>query len=257
MLHGKGRDARERPSEPHAATGPKRQPNEVYYPAVRKSSDHREIEIKLRVADLAGVRRRLARVGLRPAKTGRIFERNTLFDTPQGGLAKHGQLLRLRRVELSRHRRGAAKPAPDAALLTYKGPAERATPAEAAPGRHYKIRQEFEVGISDPNQLQLIFEALGLRGWFRYEKYRTSFELPKSLGWAEGLKVELDEAPIGDFLELEGPPSAIDRVAGLLGYQPADYLTKSYLALYLDQCRKRGVPAGDMVFPVRKKAEKK
>ncbi|HJY86951.1 MAG TPA: class IV adenylate cyclase [Candidatus Acidoferrales bacterium] len=222
-----------------------------------KSLDHREIEIKLRVADVPGLRRRLVRLGLRPAQTGRVFERNTLFDTPQGGLAKHGQLLRLRRIELPHRQRGASKAAPDAALLTYKGPTERVAPPEVAPGRHYKIRQEFETGVSDPDRLQLIFEALGLRGWFRYEKYRTSFELPKSLGWAEGLKVELDETPLGNFLELEGPPAAIDRLAGLLGYRPADYLTRSYLALYLDQCRKQGVPAGDMVFSVRKKAQKK
>jgi hypothetical protein len=69
--------------------------------------------------------------------------------------------------------------------------------------------------------------------------------------------VELDETPIGEFLELEGPPSAIDRMAKLLGYSRSDYITKSYLALYLAQCRKKGLVAGDMLFPPRKKADKK
>ncbi len=217
-----------------------------------KSSGNQEVEVKLRVADLAALRRRLARLGLRPKPSGRVYERNILFDTPQGGLAKHGQLLRVRREALSSDSRRAAREAHREAILTYKGPAENAAPADAAPGGRYKVRQELEVGIADPEQLGRILEALGLRGWFRYEKYRTGYQLPDSFRWAAGLQIELDETPIGTFVELEGPPPAIDRAAKLLGYSPADYITKSYLALYLEQCRKQGVPAADMVFPPRK-----
>lgn len=219
-----------------------------------KSSGHEEVEVKLRVADLAALRRRLARLGLRPAASGRVYERNVLFDTPQGGLAKHGQLLRVRRVTSSGNAR-KAKAAASEALLTYKGPAVKA--ASAAQGGRYKVRQEFEVGVADPEQLQHILEGLGLRGWFRYEKYRTRYQFPESLPRVAGLHVELDETPIGAFVELEGPPLAIDRVAELLGYAPSDYITKSYLALYVEQCRKQGVPAGDMVFSPSKKASEK
>jgi len=45
-----------------------------------------------------------------------------------------------------------------------------------------------------------------MSGWFRYEKYRTTFRLPDSNAWANGLLIELDETPIGTFVELEGPP---------------------------------------------------
>ena len=230
---------------------------EVYYPAEMMSSGNQEIEVKLRVHDLAAFRRRLARLGLRPTATGRVHERNTLFDTPQGGLAKHGQLLRVRRVTRSSDTRRPARPAHREAILTYKGPTVKATPAGASPGGRYKVRQELEVGVADSQQLQQILEALGLRGWFRYEKYRTSYQLPASLRWARGLQVELDETPIGVFVEFEGPPPAIDRAAKLLGYTPADYITKSYLALYLERCRKEGVPAADMIFPATKKSAEK
>jgi hypothetical protein len=64
---------------------------------------------------------------------------------------------------------------------------------------------------------------MGLRPWFRYEKYRSTYRLP---GFSE-LLVELDETPIGDFLELEGECGAIDRCAVLLGFRPADYIVKS------------------------------
>jgi len=229
---------------------------EVYYPASMKSPGDQEVEVKLRVADLAGLRRRLARLGLRPTAAGRVYERNILFDTPRGDLAKHGQLLRVRRVAPASGSRGAPR-AHLGAQLTYKGPAEQAAPADAARVGRYKVRQELEVGVADPEQVGRILEALGLRGWFRYEKYRTSFRLPGSFRWAGGLQVELDETPIGSFLELEGPPQAIDRAAKLLGYAPSNYIAKSYLALYLDQCRKQGVPAADMMFPSGKKVAEK
>jgi adenylate cyclase class IV len=57
-------------------------------------------------------------------------------------------------------------------------------------------------------------ELLGFRPGFRYEKYRASFRLPN-------LHVDLDETPAGNFLELEGSPKAIERVAHALGYSAA------------------------------------
>src|SRR5574337_1851115 len=177
----------------------------------------REVEVKLRVADLAALRRRLARLGARPAaasgrpgqrlpgsrrKAARARETNVLFDTPQGGLAKHGQLLRIR-VEQPADKRGSGTHE-SRAILTYKGPAVHESSANAAQGRRYKIREEVEAGVADPEQLRQILEALGLRGWFRYEKYRTSYQFPAKLGWAAGLHVDVDETPIGVFVELEG-----------------------------------------------------
>ncbi len=220
-----------------------------------KLSGNQEIEVKLRVTHPPALRRRLARLGARAGLGARIHETNTLFDTPQGGLAKHGQLLRLRLEELAGKARGSRE-ATSRAVLTYKGPAEKPDAAgtaqgkafSAARGKRYKVREELEVVVADPQQLRLILEALGLRGWFRYEKYRTTYRLPAAQRWAAGLQVELDETPIGNFVELEGPPEAIDRAAQLLGYSPADYISKTYLSLYLSQCRKQGVEPGDMLF---------
>jgi len=212
-----------------------------------------EVEIKLRVANLAAVRRRLALARARPTANGRVHEMNVLFDTPQGGFAKQGQLLRLRVERASGMVGKAGGAAKEHTVLTYKGPAIKNTSGGNGPRKRYKMREEVEVGVADPERLRLILEALGLRGWFRYEKYRTSFQLPATCRWAAGLHVELDETPIGNFLELEGPTQAIDRAAELLGYSPRDYITQSYLALFLGESRKQGTPATDMVFPPSKK----
>ncbi len=91
-----------------------------------------------------------------------------------------------------------------------------------------------------------------MRGWFRYEKFRTTYRFPATARWASDLLIELDETPIGAFVELEGPSEAIDRAANLLGFGPKDYITKSYLALYLDQCRAQGMTPGHMVFSPEK-----
>jgi len=118
-------------------------------------------------------------------------------------------------------------------VLTYKGPPQAA--------RH-KVREELEVLVSDLDAAALILSRLGLVASFRYEKYRTEFRGPG------GGAVLLDETPIGDFLELEGAPSWIDRTAARLGFGEADYITSSYGTLYVESCRGRGIVPGDMVF---------
>ena len=81
-----------------------------------------------------------------------------------------------------------------------------------------------------------ILQALGLRPVFRYEKFRTTYAFPG----IRGLKIELDETPVGVYLELEGPVTAIDRGARLLGYTRQEYLKETYGSLYLADCRRRG-----------------
>ena len=83
----------------------------------------------------------------------------------------------------------------------------------------------------DKDEIGGILKAIGLVPWFRYEKYRSSYRLP-GLG---SLKVELDETPAGDFLELEGGRGAIDRAANLLGYGAADYINRSYGSLWRER----------------------
>jgi adenylate cyclase, class 2 len=66
----------------------------------------------------------------------------------------------------------------------------------------------------------------------------------------------LDETPIGTFVELEGPAEAIDRAATELGSSKRDYVLKSYLVLYMEECRRKGEQPRHMVFPERKNPSK-
>jgi adenylate cyclase class 2 len=197
---------------------------------------NRETEVKIRVTDVAAARRQLRKLGFSPLHR-RSLEDNVLFDTPGRSLRRIRAILRLRHYGPTW-------------VLTYKG-----TPD---PDQTYKSRVELETEIAEPQALRLIFEVLGLRPVFRYQKYRVQYAKPivgrraKPAG-----EVSLDETPVGNFLELEGSRSWIDRVARQLGFSRRDYITASYGALYLDDCRRRRVPPGDMLFPVRTAASRR
>jgi adenylate cyclase class 2 len=189
-----------------------------------------EIEIKLRIGDRRGFLRQLARLKAKLTRA-RVHEMNTLYDTSDGQLARQGQMLRLRVESAARGGPGAGqrrKVAKDRAastgLLTFKGPENGAETNNPEP---YKVRE----CISNPEEMSKIFEALGLRPCFRYEKFRTTFSLP---GMAR-LKLTLDETPIGLFAELEGERGEIDRAAGMLGFARSDYINKSYGALFVEE----------------------
>jgi adenylate cyclase class 2 len=218
-----------------------------------------ETEIKLRIGDLRAFQRALKRLGARSVArgTGRVHEENVIFDTPQGGLAKHGQLLRIRTetVEGRTKGKGTAK---RRFVVTFKRPPSQQSGgmSDRSPGGHYKVREEIEVEVAEAENLTKIFEGLGMRGWFRYEKYRTTLQMPASKSWAKGLLIEIDETPIGTFVELEGPPEAIDRTAGALGFSKRDYVLKNYLSLYVEECRRRGEEPRDMLFREKKSTRK-
>jgi adenylate cyclase class 2 len=227
-----------------------------------------ETEIKLKIRDLKAFQRILKRLGAKTvgSATGRVHEENLIFDTPDGGLAKHGQLLRLRTETVAapptkksakskKTRKAPAKAAkssqPTRQILTFKRPTaqQAAAPTSRYPsfGAH-KVRDEIEAQVTDSANLIKIFEGLGMRGWFRYEKYRTTYKLPATKPWARDLLIEVDETPIGTFVELEGPPAAIDRAATELGYSKRDYILTNYLALYAEDCRRKGQQPQNMLF---------
>lgn len=186
-----------------------------------------EVEVKLAVATAAAACRMLQDAGYR-IRRHRVFERNDLYDTPDLRLRNARELIRLRST-------GGEN------LLTYKGP--------SVDGRH-KVRPEVEVAVSDAAAMELILGKLGLALVFRYEKYRTEYEKPGEPG-----HITVDETPIGDFLELEGPADWIDRTAAALGFAEIEYITASYGTLYREHCGRTGETVRNMVFSRREREQ--
>jgi predicted adenylyl cyclase CyaB len=97
-----------------------------------------ETEIKLAVKDVRAARRMLREADFVVARP-RVFEANTVVDTPEMSLRTSSRLLRVR--EAGR-----------VATLTYKGPPEA--------GRH-KSREELELEIDEAAAMMAIVERVG------------------------------------------------------------------------------------------------
>jgi adenylate cyclase class 2 len=178
----------------------------------------REIEIKFQVDHLRALNRKLQASGFRLV-TRRTHEMNTLYDLPGDVLRSRKELLRLRKY-------GAKW------TLTHK--------AKGKIGRHAS-RQELETSIGDGPKMDSILRALGYTPSFRYEKFRAEWTDAKG-------QVVVDETPIGNFCEIEGPPRWIDATAKKLEVKPADYITKNYTTLFSDWKQTTGSNATEMTF---------
>ncbi|MGD0962451.1 MAG: class IV adenylate cyclase [Candidatus Acidiferrales bacterium] len=200
---------------------------------------NRETEIKLPVSDLSALLGSLQDLGA--VGRGRVLEQNTLYDTPEFDLRRAGCLLRLRLETPAGS--SLVPPGLASAVLTSKAPpgGERHTAGRRAAKPRYKERLERELTVQRPARWSHTLEILGFRPGFRYQKYRTSFRL-------SGLHVDLDETPVGNFLELEGLPKAIERVASALGYTHRDFSRATYWELYNADCQRKGRVLGNMMF---------
>jgi adenylate cyclase class 2 len=177
-----------------------------------------ETEIKLRVPGPDEGREAVSRIGATPRGL-RHLEDNILFKDAGGSLGASGNVLRLRRRD------------PGAAVLTFKG--------ARSVVEGVRSREEIETEVEDADAAEAILSALGFRPAFRYQKYREAF------AWRDA-EIVVDETPIGTFLEVEGPLATIHAAARALGRGPADYITESYVALFI-----AAGGQGDMVFRAR------
>jgi adenylate cyclase class 2 len=180
---------------------------------------HEEIEVKFIIDDLQAMRQRIIALGA-TLHTPRTYEDNRLFDTPDQRLTRQQCLLRLRRDRRQ--------------VLTYKEP----MPATEA---DFKVRQEYEVEVSDMAQTQAIFARLGFVPTLRYEKYRETFLYQETA-------ILLDEMPFGPFLEIEGERDAIRTIAAKLGLDFASRLTASYGEIFASIRAAYGLSITDMTF---------
>ncbi|MGH9514383.1 MAG: class IV adenylate cyclase [Terriglobales bacterium] len=179
-----------------------------------------EVEIKFRIANIEGLVARLSQLGFQQV-TLRTHEMNTLFDLPGHPLRDRGDVLRLRKYG-------------QIWVLTHK------TKSKKQDGPH-KTRIETETRVDNGEKMEAILRALQFEPSFRYEKFRAE--------WKDGNgHVVIDETPIGNFGEIEGPPEWIDSVARDLGIDRKDYITETYAGLFNSWKRQTKSVAEEMTF---------
>jgi len=177
-----------------------------------------EVEVKFLVSNPENLERKLLAAGFQQ-KTQPTFERNTLYDFPDGSLRAKGEVLRLRLYG-------------EKWKLTHK--------SKGTEGRH-KIRAEHETVVNNGEEMDAILRALGYQPAFVYEKYRAE--------WTDrNGEVVVDRTPIGNLAEIEGPADWIDQVAAKLAVDPNQYITKSYVVLFEEWRAQSGSVAKNMTF---------
>ena len=188
-----------------------------------------EIEVKFRVAGLAGIRRRVRAAG--GVHRWTVRQTDVYFDTPARDLLAGNTGLRLRHVRAIR--RGTCE-IDTRSELTYKGP----------PSKHksLKIRPEHQTHIDDADAVIEILTAVGVQPAMTIQKRRASYQLGPCL-------VELDELPaIGCFVEIEGPSeSAIAKAAALLNLTGPG-IREHYIDLLTGRCKRVGTKCTNVTF---------
>ena len=183
-----------------------------------------EVEIKFRVADIGDLVARLRRLGFQQV-TPRTHEMNVLFDLPDHPLRDRGDLLRLRKYG-------------ESWVLTHKAKVKN----DKKDGPH-KTRIETETRVENGEKMECILRALQFEPSFRYEKFRAEWKAPGGEG-----HVVIDETPIGNFAEIEGPAEWIDPIASDLQIDRQQYITETYAGLFSSWKRETGSNAQEMTF---------
>jgi adenylate cyclase, class 2 len=190
-----------------------------------------EIELKFPIADVLHLQSRLPSLGFHLV-TPRTFEHNALYDTPNRDLRARRQILRLRQYG-------------PLCTITHKRQPDEQAPVDTT---RYKIRIETETIVAEREAMAEIFLQLGYTPAFIYEKYRTEWSHSTGLTSEVNAHLLIDETPIGNYAELEGPTAWIDQTLAALNIDPPTCLTDSYGKLFLDWKQRTNSPAEHLTF---------
>jgi len=170
-----------------------------------------EIELKVKVSDLAPVRERLT--VLHAAMTERTFEHDVYYNAPDRDFVSTDEALRVR---YSQNR----------IIVTYKGAKK--------PDFEFKAREEINVDIGNGEAFERMLDLLGFRCTAVVEKTREYYLF-------ENASIALDDVRgLGFFVEIElnnqeTPKNAekvIKTIAGKIGVE-GEHILSSYLELLL------------------------
>jgi len=177
-----------------------------------------EIEVKFPLRDRAALIAGLESAGGKQLYP-ETFEDNIVLDR-RGELRTKGALLRVRKFGKY-------------VLATYKGP--------MSIDGGVKTREEVQTGLESFEKAIALFESLGFRPTFRYQKFREVWSLQET-------EVVLDRTPIGEYFEIEGPLEMIRSVVTRLSLNMDEAIRSSYAELYRQHRRLRTDLPENMIF---------
>src|SRR5438046_5541683 len=168
-----------------------------------------EIEVKFPLRDRGDIVRKLQEIGAHRLYP-ETFEDNIVLDR-RGELRTKGSLLRVRKFGKY-------------ALATFKGP--------MSIGGGVKSREEVQTGVESFELAIQLFDSLGFKPVFRYQKYREVWRV-------RDVEVVLDRTPIGEFFEIEGALEMLKSITMELGMNFDQAIRMFYSDLYRQARRTR------------------
>jgi adenylate cyclase class 2 len=190
-----------------------------------------EIEVKLKITDLAVLEKKLLEQGYKLIET--LKETDTYFDGGINGIKKSGQALRVRRTF-------NCVTGKEQSAITFKG--EKIDTVSMA-------RLELETAVENGEVTERILCALGF-----YPVQPIVVKIRKILRNGDICACLDDVQELGTFLELEimaeseeARPAALERIAGILnniGYTMDDTTRMSYLSQLQEQAEESQTVTG-------------
>lgn len=102
-------------------------------------------------------------------------------------------------------------------------------------------RDEFVVEIDDVENMQIIFERIGLIPILKMEKYRLKWDL-------DGVRINLDELPFGLYLEIHGNEKNIQSIMTKLDLLGEEKIIESYWDIYEKYKKENNITDIDITF---------
>jgi len=147
------------------------------------------------------------------ASAERVYQKTVMFDNGEELMQKTNGRIRLRQTG-------------DKVSLSYKLPLAAET---------VKKEIEWETNIDSWQVGEKLLKAMGFHETTAYEKYRTSFDYGE-------VKIEIDEYPFSNFVEIEGDEELAKEVAIKIGFDLKAALTKPCDTLFTEWRLQRGLP---------------
>lgn len=143
----------------------------------------------------------------------RIYQKTVMFDNGEGLMQKTNGRVRLRQNG-------------EIITLSYKRP---------LPSETVKKEIEWETRVDNWQVGEELLKAMGFLETTSYEKYRMSFDF-------NGSKIEVDEYPFANFVEIEGDENDVKKVAERIGFDLSKSLIKPCDTLFTEWRISMGLP---------------
>jgi adenylate cyclase class IV len=159
------------------------------------------VELTCVVDDAARRRAAVEAAGATLTYEGRLADRR--YDTPEHALATRDHVLRVREYGRAGERR---------AELDWKGP----TRYESG----YKVREELDVPVTEPDALAALLDRLGYVVTIAIDREIAQYDL-------DGAMIRFERYPrMDDLVEVEGTPEQIERAIAVLGLPRAEFTSE-------------------------------